>query len=100
MYICFVVYLHQILSFCQYINDVDRILRRQTTITMCIEYQLHPPTDPLFYVTNVAFPPIIFVVGMVCNVLLLVIFNRRSLRRDSAISVSYTHLTLPTNREV
>jgi len=57
---------------------------------MCIEYQLHPRTGVLFYVTAVVLPPIVFGVGIAGNLLILVILSRRSMRRESAVYVYYT----------
>ena len=56
---------------------------------MCIEYRLHPGTGELFYVTDVVLPPILFGVGVVGNLLLLVVLNRRPLRTASAVYVYY-----------
>jgi len=57
---------------------------------MCIEYQLHPRADALYYATDVVLPPILFGLGVAGNLLIVVMLSRRSMRQDSAIYVYYT----------
>ena len=66
------------------------LLRADIKLTMCVEYELHPRADALFYVTDVVLPPIIFVVGVVGNLLLIVVLSSRSMRSDNAVYVFYS----------
>jgi len=54
---------------------------------MCTQYQLHPPADIVFYITDVALPPLIFGLGIAGNLLLLLVLNLREMRRESAVYV-------------
>lgn len=54
---------------------------------MCTQYVLHPPTGVVFYLTDVALPPLVFGLGVAGNLLLLLVLNLRQLRRDSAVYV-------------
>lgn len=59
---------------------------------MCVPYSLHPSPDPVFYLTEVLLPPLLFGVGVLGSLLLLAVLNCRSLRRESSIYVYLTGL--------
>ena len=72
-----------------YVSCIEFVVEAGAT-AMCIDYQLHPRTGVLFYVTDVVIPPITFTIGIAGNLLILIILSRRSMRRDSAMYVYYT----------
>lgn len=59
---------------------------------MCVPYPLHPSPDPLFYLTEVLLPPLLFGVGVLGSLLVLAVLNCRTLRRESSIYVYLTGL--------
>lgn len=59
---------------------------------MCVPYSFHPALDPVFYLTEVLLPPLLFGVGVLGSLLLLAVLNCRSLRRESSIYVYLTGL--------
>jgi hypothetical protein len=54
---------------------------------MCTQYVLHPPTGVVFYITDVALPPLLFGLGVAGNLLLLLVLNLKEMRRESAVYV-------------
>lgn len=56
----------------------------------CLTFPVRRSTSALFYTTNIVLAPVIYGVGIIGNLLLILILNRRYLRKENAV---YVYLT-------
>ncbi|ELT91263.1 hypothetical protein CAPTEDRAFT_202379 [Capitella teleta] len=60
----------------------------------CVPFPVRRSTSALFYATNIVLSPVIYGVGLVGNLLLLLMLQRRFLRKESAVYVYLTGIAV------